>query len=451
MNDDAPPDRRTAFRALIQRFLSERCTAKLEKCPDDDPKQLEIKAQFVPETWLADAARRVSQIQAVTHSLKAMHPDARGSNLYCPPVSLQTHFEVGTHALPSSFASDVVGNAAALDVYKFLRQPLFGKSLLDWMRADDDDLRAALSDDPEQAAAWVAAFTGLVDSRGDVASHTRAKQLYWLVGEDPMEDGDYCLLAPLYPSALAHEVYQQITQARFGEESKAARQARREGRDHPHGFADYRGLAVQKLGGTKPQNISQLNSERGGMNYLLASLPPQWQSDSAVTLKGQKSVFSLLERRLEVRQTVKVLRDFLRGQPDPTAETRNTRDALLERLLDELVALAGEIRESRAPGWSAHPDCGLVAEERLWLDPGRAAFDEDFGKDWTFMDWPDVIGLRFGNWLNGQLGGLLPVGEIEARHWQRELLLDERDEGFAHDLHDLRHAHRKTLPTPEAV
>lgn len=104
-------------------------------------------AQFEFKTWIADAARRARQIQAVTHALKATHPDARGTSLYRPPAELAQHPLVGSQCLAEDFAGDVVGNAAALDVYKFLRVAHDSRTLLDWVLAGDPDMLAALSDD----------------------------------------------------------------------------------------------------------------------------------------------------------------------------------------------------------------------------------------------------------------------------------------------------------------
>ncbi len=115
-----PTERQAAFRTTIERFLKERLDAKLDKLPADDPKRPELIAQHARETWLADAARRVAQIQIVTHTLKPIHPDARGTNLFRTPHDLPPHSEVGSHVLGSDFSSDVVGNAAALDVFKLL-------------------------------------------------------------------------------------------------------------------------------------------------------------------------------------------------------------------------------------------------------------------------------------------------------------------------------------------
>ncbi|MCQ4167389.1 type I-F CRISPR-associated protein Csy1 [Tahibacter harae] len=430
MTHSSDDERRAAFRAAIQRFLNERRDSKLEKLPDDDPKRTELETQFHPETWIEDAARRVSQIQAVTHSLKPIHPDARGTNLYCPPGTLHGHTELGSHVLDQEFSGDVVGNAAALDVYKFLRVEANGTTLLAAALAEDPDLIAAFSTDSERAAAWSRAFARLVQPRGDLATHTYGKQVYWLVGDFPTNDSDYHLLAPLYATSLTHRLHVTINEGRFGDAAKAAREARKEKRTHEHGFAEYPDLATQKLGGTKPQNISQLNSERGGVNYLLASLPPQWKSKVRAPLDTE-SAFN----RFSARDLVKELRDFLETDPAKTLPTRERREELVDRLIDELIWFAAEMRDALPAGWSAQSTCRLPLAEQLWLDPGRAARDDDFHSEWRRMNWPEEIGRSFGYWLNKELGERLPVGLIEQRHWAKELL---GDEAWAADLKELR-------------
>lgn len=147
-------ERRAAFRDAIEHFLKGRLDAKLDKLPPDDPKRAELIAQHACETWLEDAARRVAQIQIVTHTLKPIHPDARGTNLFRAPEDLPPHLEVGSHLLGQDFSSDVVGNAAALDVFKLLKLPVDGRPLLAWMQDGDRDLIAALSDDTDKAGEW---------------------------------------------------------------------------------------------------------------------------------------------------------------------------------------------------------------------------------------------------------------------------------------------------------
>ena len=431
------------YREAIHTFLQERLNAKLEKLKaDEDGKRTELIAQHQPSAWLEDAARRVQQIQAVTHSLKPIHPDARGTNLYVEPHTLPPLAELGSHALGERFVGDVVGNAAALDVYKLLKLEVNGRSLLTALLAQDADALAALHADPAQAQALRDALVSLTQPRAEgPSSHTLAKQLYWLTGSDACDDSHYTLLAPLYATSLAHAVHAQLQEARFGEANKAARQARRERKVHDGVFHDYPGLAVQNMGGTKPQNISQLNSERRGMNYLLSSLPPQWQASAVRLPVHATSVFDrLFIARPEVRRTVRALRVFLESDPDANLATRDRREELLGALVDELVSLAAELQQILPPDWSRDDErfADLHRSEQLWLDPLRAEQPDeaDFAREWLQMDWPAAVGQRFANWLNAQLRGKLPVGDAEARAWQKELLTDE--DGFQQQLRTLR-------------
>tara|TARA_R110002073_G_scaffold68403_1_gene169916 strand:+ start:24488 stop:25741 length:1254 start_codon:yes stop_codon:yes gene_type:complete len=403
----------------MEQFLRERLQGKLEKLAEDDPKREPLQAQFQFSTWMASAAARASQIQLVTHSLKPIHSDAKGTNLYVLPADVRFPGLVGSGVLGNVFSRDVVGNAAALDVYKFLKVEYGGQSILERVLQGDEMLVSALSDDAVQAQDWVSAFAGLVSSRDGVASHTKAKQIYWLVGDDPNLDDHYHLLAPLYATSLAHHVYQSINEDRFGEQSKEARKARSEKKHSAEGYRDYPNLAVQKLGGTKPQNISQLNSERGGTNYLLASLPPVWKS-AQVSVPNADSVFPRFGYRENVPELVNNLRVFLSDDPAPVLVTRNRRDSYLDALIDELALFASELLMLE-PGWSAKPECRLNEAEAFWLDPYRGDNDEVFQAKRDSEDWVPEVRHRFANWVNDALQRHLPVGDAEHQHWSNYL------------------------------
>ncbi len=428
--------RPAAIRASIESFLSERLDTKLKGLPDDDPKRATLAAQFVFSTWIADAARRAGQIQLVTHALKGGHPDARGTSLYAPPAGLPQHPEIGSQSLGDDFTNDVVGNAAALDVNGLLRIDLDdGSRVLDLVLQADPDLLAALSGDDDEARAWLSCFATVSQARGPTASHTQAKQLYWLTGEDASDDGAYHLLAPVYASSLAHKVYLTINADRFDDTAKAARQARYKGEYSDQPAREYPHLAVQKLGGTKPQNISQLNSERRGTNYLLASLPPLWNVTDARPPYRIGSVLARFFQRPPVKALTRQLRLFLESSPPQNKPTRDHRDVLVAALADELFQMEQELR-LLAPGWSAHADCRLVDAERYWLDPWRSETDSAFATERQNIEWPQALCKRFANWLNDELNGQLLMDDPAYRHWYG-LLRDEfearRREGLLDD------------------
>lgn len=431
-------ERGRAFRDAIAGFIQARREAKLKGADDD----ADTASKYAYATWLNDAARRVGWIQAVTHVLKATHPDARGSSLHLAPHTLPPHREIGSHLLGEGFAEDVVGNAAALDVFKFLKLEVDGKRLIDWMHAGDDDLCAALGDDAQVARAWMQAFASLVREDPQPATHPLAKQVYWLVGDAPQHDDQYHLLQPMFSSSLAHAVHAEIQEARFGEANKEARQAFRSKAESTLPYRDYRHLVARKLGGTKPQNISQLNSERGGVNYLLASLPPTpWTQRGTHLLKRSSALeeFAWFE---DVRARTKAFADFLLAVQDAssTLELRQARDQHVRGLAEQFALFGATIRARHAPGWTRDEACRLAWCEQLWLDPERVDLpdrddpdnpewledDRAFKADYALGDWPDDVAERFGDWLNARLqeAGLVAVSSPERNQWAREAILD---------------------------
>src|SRR5690606_3648587 len=195
----------------------------------------------------------------------------------------------------------------------------------------------------------------------------------------------------------------------------------------------------RKLGGTKPQNISQLNSERGGVNYLLASLPPHWGQRTPLNLRGKASAFDVFFRYEGVRYQVGSLISLLKENAEarPTMELRQARERIEQDLAASLAAFGAESRRYHPAGWSRDADCRLPLSECLWLDPGRVELpdrsdhpdhdqDREFREAYVRGDWPDEVALRFANWLNARLRsvGITAVGDIEARHWARQAVID---------------------------
>lgn len=430
-------ERTQRFREAIHGFIEERRIAKLG---DDVAADDAASDKYQYDTWLADAARRVSQIQAVTHVLKATHPDAKGSSLYVDCSQLAAREEVGSHVLGTEAAEDVVGNAAALDVYKLLKVTIDGRRLLDWLA--DADLLAAMSGNPETAAEYAEAFNGLRRQPDSYSSHANAKQVYWCVGGDATDDAHYHLLQPLFPSSLVHAVHAHIDHARYDDAVVEARKARRDDKPHAMVIPDYRDLAVRKLGGTKPQNISQLNSERGGRNYLLASLPPQWSRQQPRSFHHIATAMGRFAYFEDVPLLLKRYAEHLKSYDRRTVGPNTKRERLEQQLGDSLALFGAVTTQQFEPGWTRDARCELARCEKLWLDPGRykltprdahqdakgheddLAFDAEFDQ----QDWPDEVAANFAAWLNDWLRKQdLPMGDVELRHYARRAIVEVVD------------------------
>ena len=452
MRPKKPPNENEtmALKMVMGQFVEERLAPKLEKMDEDIARaraaggpegsdklaDLEAKRQrllddYRLDAWLARAAKEVRLIQHATHAAKFIHSAIKVGDHQSTDISMagKSYVEnqglVGSHLFDSEPEIDIaVKNAASLYVGKFLKLECAGRSLLERILAVEASMAAALSDDPAQAEQLMAAFGGITGRGKRPASHKLAKQVFF-----PLDSrGDhYHLLAPLFPTSLVHAAYTKMREDRFSEEAKQARDARKKNKPHETGYRDHPNLAVQVFGGSKPQNISQLNSERHGENWLLPSLPPVWESKPVLLPLGTTSLFrwSWFNRRRAMRERIEELAEFLGKTDYNNVNIRRRRKKLVQGIVDEVLHVAALI-QGQESGWSADQRFRLDQAEALWLDPGRAALDPEFAAMAGLGDWQEDVAKRFARWFNHKLReqgkrAKLPMGEVEAAEWQRVL------------------------------
>ena len=407
----------------ILAYIEERRDEKLKK-EKDAAKQLEITAKHEPETWLSDAARRAKQLSFITHAAKYIHGDSKASSIAAAiSDSLTPDGSISTHSI-SEISYDVVGNAAALDVGKLLLLEHDGQTLIDTLQRGDHAPLLAFAPDADMAGEWAEGFLSVL-AAPEPSAHKFAKQSYW-----PVKSNEYHLLIPLYATSLAHTVHAAIQHARFSEEARAVREARRKEEYSEQEDVWYPDLAVQSFGGTKPQNISQLNSQRHGESYLVSCEPPSWQRQTTPPLNISSIFHQHFERRL-YREYIQPLSDFLHRVADKgsTDRIRSERADRLDAIVSEIVNLAAFIQTLPA-GWSVDSACRLPFAERCWLDPERAKTDEEFRSQLEKMDWPAQVAQHFAVWLSHKLeSDTLAFGAVE-QHELRSLLEPELRHDF---------------------
>lgn len=356
-------------------------------------KRREEKARFEPANWLSDAARRASQIQLVTHGMKFIHSDAKGSSVYADDKVPSQYISTGSL---SAIDVDVVGNAAALDVGKLLFLTDGTQTLYQCIKENDASPLAPLADNEEQLQAWMDGFRHVFQPK-ELAAHKLAKQIYW-----PLTTGEYHLLVPLSASSLTQALFKKVQYQRFSEESKHLRKLRKENQYAKESLQFFPNLAVQTFGGTKPQNISQLNSQRGGRSYLFSCAPPDWEQQTSPPFKCNSIFNHYFDRR--VFSQVRALKHFLKAvhKTNTTAKIKEMQRKGLDDIVTLVLSLAGAI-QNLPPGWSADDACTLPLAEKLWLDPKREAFDEDFFKARDNDEWQPEVANNFAVWMMKKL------------------------------------------------
>lgn len=375
--------------SAIDDYIAARQEAKPDKWPS--------KAH-----WLDDAAKRAKQITLVTHAPKFTHGDARGIGARVEEKEGEGFLSTASLTTP---AIDVIGNAAALDVANLLLLEAGGKRLVDLIEDGDASPLAAFTKDKAQLEAWCDGLSQALVG-GTLTTHTLAKQTYF-----PVDEG-YHLLSPLFASSLCHALHQRVDQARFGDEAKAARDARRKNECSDLSVVDFPHLAEQHFGGTKPQNVSLLNSKRYGRAYLLSCQPPAWQKRLTAP-ESDDHFWTRYEHRIAA--TLRELAHFLKSvdRADNKGETKQRRAGLVDDLMGALLNYGAELR-TLPSGWSRAMAEPMSEAFCHWLDPmdGQPLSDKEANQ----------IALAFGRWLNQRLQKRLAhVGDAELHVWRRLL------------------------------
>lgn len=355
-----------------------------------------IEESFEPKTWLTNAAKRAKQTSLATHAAKFTHSDAKATSvLVIDNVVLDDAYLV-TSSIPDK-AIDAVGNAAALDVAKLLNIKVADDSLIDQIQSGTSPSLSQFTSDPELLASWIEGFKqGLGDTALSVNSLT--KQLYFPISKG--QETSYHLLCPLFSSALCHQLYKKVTSSRFGD-SKEIRDARKAGNYHHLMDVSFPQTAIQTFGGSKPQNISQLNSERYGQTFLLNAAPPTFQAQVKPPVSS-KSIFNRQFTR-KVFGSLREFKTFLENlKPhENNFRTRYKRDhAFVLPMIDQLLNYASSIQQMKS-GWSASSECKLKTEHALWLDTNNDS--AHFQNEREKLNWLPVIANDFASWLIRQL------------------------------------------------
>ncbi|EKO3894194.1 type I-F CRISPR-associated protein Csy1 [Vibrio metschnikovii] len=355
-----------------------------------------IEEAFKPAIWLTDAAKRAKQISLATHAAKFTHSDAKASSI------LVTQYEVNSSYVTTSCLKtktiDAVGNAAALDVAKLLKIEVKGESLVTQLQANHLSALKPFTQDEWLLNEWQSGFN---EALGDakLAGHTLTKQLYYPVKQGNQTAQAYHLLVPLTSSALAHKLHNAITQTRFGDEAKVIKEARKKGHYHPQDSVSFVSTAIQNFGGSKPQNISQLNSERYGQSFLLNCAPPTYQAQ--ITSPAQQTSFFNREFSYHTAQHIREFKAFLANlkNSDRNFKTRYKRDFwYTQPILDTLFERAALLQnQTEITGWATEPSAKMKKAHRLWLDVfnRHPAFQAEREKG----EWLEEVAHDFATWL----------------------------------------------------
>lgn len=360
----------------IENFLSERKAARIKKnlkpgISDQERRAIELEATefFRLDNWLPDAAKRAGWLSMLSHPGKFTHPSAKTSAIIAEAQPKPDGFLRTGNA---DTDLDVLGNAAALDVHKFLSLTLTdGQTVLAHLEQTSAAIQTQFELSTLPFSELQQGLLAIKQSSDTAKTSEKIKQVYFPVG-----DG-YHLLSILTPSGLMFKLKEAINVLRFSDEAKQAREDRRHQVHNEQGFAELYNLSVIGFGGTKPQNISVLNNQNGGTAYLLPSLPPQLETRAIQPPKTGFFSDSLYYKHYQ--DSFKALHRLLMVNHN-TIDIRDGRDYWISSIAEQIIEKVWQFRQL-PPGWSDATNLPLA--QKIWLD---AAYNEQRENQDAWLD-----------------------------------------------------------------
>lgn len=368
-----------------QDYLKKKVTANTSE-EDNLNIMREAQEKYSPANWLMDASKRARQLSLSSHPAKFVHPDAKASSVI---VDAKKENDGLLRSGNIEVELDVFGNAAALDVEKFLRIRLKdNKTVLQHLEENSATIKQQFATNGIDFDEIRDGFMQIKHSDLNQTSE-KLKQVYFPV------DNDYHLLTPLIPSSIIFELKRKINDLRFSEENKTLREELKKAKPEPvkGKITEIYDLTAIGYGGTQSQNISTQNAQNGGVSFLLASMPPPLEKRPTQPPKQDfftnclwpglfKSDFKEFHAVLSWRKNNKEIRD--------------KRDDVVLNSIAKVRRLIECIREIN-PGWSSsNTYAGLPVWQKIWLDDHYAAIRHDDKQSHNYLTQAQSY---FANWF----------------------------------------------------
>lgn len=212
------------------------------------------------------------------------------------------------------------------------------------------------------------------------ATDTHLRQVYF-----PIAEGEYHLLSVMPSSCLALEMYQRIRAINSHKIDCCNKKSENYGKP----CEEVTGLTMIGFGGTKPQNISALNSRCGGKTYLLSSLPP---SLPARKIRLPKSDFFRESIWYKQQSSALYRLHAYMKQDRNTIEIRQAIHDLVDEMISAVLFAAYQIRAEKI-GWNEEEAYSqLPTAQKIWLDDAYAEERKE-------TSWADDISSSFARWV----------------------------------------------------
>lgn len=377
-------------------------------------KKLELKELRANPIEIVDWIDKNSsaKIECGKRIIKSTHP-LRVSHSSAPNAGVLVDYENKAPLLTTASINNINktydmahNNGALISISRFLAISVAGFSIYDLILNRQFHFLESFSENTDQLNRWKHGFSNIIEKRS-INSAGFTKQAYY-----PVTNTSYYLLSILNSSTLAESIFNKITSSKYRKTSDFFNDNESNGQRL---IFPKDKVAVVRVGGNNPQNVSMLNRGRNwkpyrdstgsfGIYYSVSTKPPVWQSQLKPPI-NRVSFFYGLSRNYHVQENIQYLADFLTRFESLQLSIKDPKrmhwvEQWLEGLVDEVLVYVKTIQAIPA-GWSATEGIKLKTEHQLLLDCYRN--DEEFLALKVTSTWQAIIIQDFAAWLNDRL------------------------------------------------
>ena len=358
------------------------------------------------QVWFDGTVQHISQCQMATHVGKFTNPDVRESILvaYAPDATGYVYTQNTICRADILVPAQYMGSASLL-----LTEVNENQDIMEAVFENPVDIQEQLDQMSLPGKALCQAVLELRErsKQTPVKTDTRLKQVYF-----PINETDYHLLSVLPASSLMIELRKRI---------RCINEQKRDcyDKNHPSYGRDCKEinrLTVIGFGGTKPQNISALNSRQGGKAYLLESMPPTLVKRDLVYPK--KDYFREVVWYRRKAETFYALDHYLKLDRNNLEIRRKIAD-ITEDLVDYVMEGVYALRSAPAHWSEEEKYAALNPTQRIWLDEG-------YREERKETEWASHIGAQFARWVIESYERLMKeekitLGDAELQYFQNRM------------------------------
>ena len=237
--------------------------------------------------WLVKASKEISNSMMSTHPCTFVHPSSIKNKVWDNSKKKPKTIDKATTSIiaKNDFACDgylrsgnvyevkcdIFGNAGYARSYKFLQVKLDdGLTIFQHIEANTLESQELLSLANGKSYEEIrTAFLAIKKKTDEFCTSNKIKQIYF-----PIENDDYHLLSVLMPSGIMSKLKTKIDRSESFNIKEKLYELKSKKIYSEKNFVEFPDLTIVGFGGTKPLNISVINSDNHGEYYFLPCFPP---------------------------------------------------------------------------------------------------------------------------------------------------------------------------------